>query len=73
MIKEVVIIGVLMLLGCSIGIPLNPMQTRCMMAYTDDNYETLKLDVMFPGLPEQGSHEVYQIQIENTETHQVLH
>jgi len=37
----------------SIGVPLNPMINRCMIAYTDDNYETLKLDVKFPELPNQ--------------------
>lgn len=37
----------------SIGIPLNPMVARCMIAYTDDDYETLKLDVKFPELPNQ--------------------
>lgn len=37
----------------SIGVPLNPMISRCMIAYTDDNYETLKLDVKFPELPNQ--------------------
>lgn len=45
----------------SIGVPLNPMISRCMIAYTDDNYETLKLDVKFPELPNQVNGEVYQI------------
>lgn len=45
----------------SIGIPLNPMISRCMIAYTDDNYETLKLDIKFPVLPDQVNGEVYQI------------
>jgi hypothetical protein len=63
MITEILIIASLTLLGSPIGIPLNPMQTRCMIAYTDDNYETLKLDVKFPPLPDQTSNEVYQIQI----------
>lgn len=56
----------------SIGVPLNPMINRCMIAYTDDNYETLKLDVKFPELPDQVNGEVYQIQIYNTETHQSM-
>lgn len=46
---------------------------RCMVAYTDDNYETLKLDVKFPALPDQVNGEVYQIEIYNTETHQSLY
>jgi len=45
----------------SIGVPLSPMISRCMVAYTDDNYETLKLDVKFPVLPDQINGEVYQI------------
>lgn len=49
------------------------MISRCMVAYTDDNYETLKLDVKFPVLPDQINGEVYQIQIYNTETHQTLY
>jgi hypothetical protein len=44
-----------------------------MIAYTDDNYETLKLDVKFPRLPDQVNGELYQIQIVNTETGQTLH
>jgi hypothetical protein len=73
MIGEILILGALVLAASPIGIPLNPMQTRCMIAYTDDNYETLKLDVKFPKLPDQVSGEVYQIQIVNTETQQTLH
>lgn len=57
----------------SIGIPLNPMISRCMIAYTDDNYQTLKLDIKFPVLPDQVNGEVYQIEIYNTETHQKLY
>lgn len=45
----------------TIGIPLSPMITRCMIAYTDDNYETLKLDVKLPALPDQVNGEAYQI------------
>lgn len=45
----------------AIGIPLSPMVSRCMIAYTDDNYETLKLDVKLPTLPEQVNGEAYQI------------
>jgi hypothetical protein len=45
----------------TIGIPLSPMVSRCMIAYTDDNYETLKLDVKLPTLPEQVNGEAYQI------------
>lgn len=56
----------------TIGIPLNPMVSRCMIAYTDDNYETLKLDIKFPALPDQVNGEVYQIEIFNTETHETL-
>lgn len=63
----------LLSLANSIGIPLNPLISRCMIAYTDDNYETLKLDVRFPVLPDQVNGEVYQIEIYNTETHQTLY
>jgi len=48
-----VLLGLAMLcaaINC-IGIPLNPMVNRCMIAYTSDKYETLKLDIKFPALP----------------------
>lgn len=64
---------VLIISTTSIGVPLNPMIGRCMIAYTDDNYETLKLDIKFPALPDQVAGEVYQIEIYNTETHQTLY
>lgn len=64
---------VLSLLGTavSIGLPLTGTQPRCMIAYTDDAYETLKLDVSFPELPGQVNGEVYQISLYNTETNEV--
>jgi len=40
-------------LTIQIGIPLFPHIKRCMVAYTDDNYETLKLDIQFPKLEDQ--------------------
>jgi hypothetical protein len=52
---------ILIISSTSIGVPLNPMIGRCMIAYTDDNYETLKLDIKFPALPDQVAGEVYQI------------
>jgi hypothetical protein len=64
--KEAIILTLLIFSISSIGIPLNPMQPRCMIAYTDDNYETLKLDVKFPVIPDQINTEAYQIQIYNT-------
>lgn len=51
--KLTFLIAILFVYSNSIGIPLNPMIQRCMIAYTDDNYETLKLDVNFPALPNQ--------------------
>ena len=59
--KPAIILALLLVYATSIGIPLNPMISRCMIAYTDDNYETLKLDIKFPVLPNQVAGEVYQI------------
>lgn len=52
----------------SIGIPIYPMNPRCLIAYTDDQLETLKLDINFPQLPNQVNGEMYQITVFNTET-----
>lgn len=31
-------------------VPITPRNQRCMMAYTDESLETLKLDITFPRL-----------------------
>lgn len=51
--KVLISFALLIMYASTIGIPLSPMIQRCMIAYTDDNYETLKLDVKLPALPEQ--------------------
>lgn len=70
--RVVAFLGILAV-AAGIGVPLTPMVSRCMVAYTDDSYETLKLDVKFPPIPNQVEGEVYQIEIYNTETHQTLY
>lgn len=51
--KVLISLALLAIYGTAIGIPLSPMIQRCMIAYTDDNYETMKLDVKLPALPDQ--------------------
>ena len=51
-----------------VGVPLMTRKSRCMMAYTDEALETLKLDIHFPPLPDQTDGEQYQVSITSTET-----
>ena len=65
------VLGIIMLLvigSLSIGLPLIDNSQRCMIIYTDDESETLKLDVIFPELPGQVNGEIYQITVTDTET-----
>lgn len=47
------ITALLVATAASLGLPLVDSNPRCMIAYTDDPSETLKLDVYFPMLPNQ--------------------
>ena len=42
------------------------MQPRCMIGYTYDEDENLKMDVTLPPIPDQKQGENYQISIYNT-------
>ena len=65
------VLGIIMTLiigSLSIGLPLIDNNQRCTIVYTDDESETLKLDVIFPELPGQVNGEVFQITVTDTET-----
>ena len=64
--KHVILITLLLAITNSISIPLSPMQPRCMIGYTYDEDENLKMDVTLPPLPDQKQGENYQISIYNT-------
>ena len=49
-----------------VGVPLMTRKSRCMMAYTDEELETLKLDIYFPPLPNQVEGEQYQVSVTST-------
>ena len=69
-----IILGLLMVSSVvSISIPLSPMQQRCMIGYTYDEDENLKMDVNLPPIPDQKAGENYQISIYNTETHETTY
>ena len=46
--KGAAIVMMLVASAVGIGLPLVDNSPRCMIVYTDDEYETLKLDVIFP-------------------------
>ncbi len=52
---------------CSITLPILPGQTRCMVVYTIEEDENLKLHLNFEELPNQTNDETYQITLTNTE------
>ena len=64
--KHVLYITLIVAITHSISIPLSPMQPRCMIGYTYDEDENLKMDVTLPLLPDQKQGENYQISIYNT-------
>lgn len=68
--KNIILFSSVLWIVCNISIPLSPMQSRCMIGYTYDEDENLKMDVTLPPIPEQKPNESYQISIFNTETHE---
>ena len=65
---RLILLALLCASACTVGIPLTYRLPRCMMAYTDEQLETLKLEISFPTLPEQREEEFYHISLTNTET-----
>jgi hypothetical protein len=50
-----------------ITIPINRFKSRCMIIYSSDENENIKLDLKLPPIKEQTSQEYYIMTIHNTE------
>jgi hypothetical protein len=69
--KSLAIFVALWIAVCSIGIPINSQQDKCMIVYSRITEDFLKIDITFSKFPGQTDSEYYFITLINTETNYV--
>lgn len=66
MTKEILLLLACIICSLSITIPLTGTKPRCTISYTNDQSESLKLEVDFPVMNNQQQNESYLVSIYNT-------
>lgn len=69
--KDLLAIAALLAVCLSISIPVTSQKDKCMVVYSRDTEDYLKIDVKFEKFTGQTDQEYYLVNLHNTETHHI--